>query len=72
MMDLVNIYANQDRHQEMLKAADQERLIRLARAGQPSQLAQLRNQLGAMLTYLGKRLQNNTALRGPGRLQSNF
>lgn len=71
MLDINHLRLSQIKHQEMLKEAELQRQIRQLRAGQPSRLAQLRNQLGTMLTSLGYRLQTDAALPGSNRLQSN-
>ena len=64
MFDMNNVYLSQIRQQEMLKEAAHQRLIRQARTGQPSRMAQMRQQLGAMMSNLGQRLQ---AQNGAGR-----
>jgi hypothetical protein len=71
MINLINLEVMLSRHQDMLKAAEHERLVRRALAGQPSRMAQLRSQLGLLLSMLGQRLHNGSALPGSGRLQSN-
>ncbi|MEZ4708299.1 MAG: hypothetical protein R3A44_13895 [Caldilineaceae bacterium] len=71
MLDINHLRLSQIKHQEMLKEAELQRQIRQARAGQPSRMAQMRNQLGALLSHLGQRLHNQSALPGSGQLQNN-
>ncbi|MEZ4658759.1 MAG: hypothetical protein R2911_14405 [Caldilineaceae bacterium] len=71
MINIINLEAEQSRYQDMLKAAEHERLVRRALAGQPSRMAQMRNQLGAMLSNLGQWLHNEAAMPGSGSLHSN-
>ena len=68
MLDINHICLSQIKHQEMFKEAALQRQIRQARAGQPSRLAQLRNQLGTMLSRLGQQLHNEDALPSSGQL----
>ena len=71
MINLGQLEIEQARYQEMLKIAARERLVRRALAGQPSRMAQMRYQLGALLSNLGQRLHNENAMSTSGRLQSN-
>ena len=72
MINLGQLEIEQARYQEMLKIAARERLVRRALAGQPSRMAQMRYQLGALLSNLGQRLHNENAMPTSGRLQSNI
>ncbi|MEZ4658760.1 MAG: hypothetical protein R2911_14410 [Caldilineaceae bacterium] len=71
MLDINYLRLSQIKHQEMLKEAELQRQIRRARAGQPSRMAQMRSQLGALLSNLGQRLHNRAAMPGSGQLQNN-
>ena len=71
MLDINHMRLSQIKHQEMIGEAAMQRQIRQARAGQPSHLAQLRRQLGVMLSKLGQRLNPVSALSGSGQLQNN-
>ena len=70
MINLSSLEVEQCRYEEMLKAAEHERLVHRALASQPSRMVQLRNQFGAMLSRLGQQLHNEPSLSASRHLQS--
>ena len=70
MINLISLEAERYRYEEMLKVAEHERLVRQMLAVQPSRMAQLRRQFGAMLNKLGQQLHKGFTTSASGHVQS--
>jgi hypothetical protein len=58
-----------ERQKDLLREAEQDRLVRLARAGRPSAIARFRQTMGGVLIKIGGKLQTRPAPQTPRILE---